>query len=43
MLKPSVVKPVITTMEKSLVIKTMGLLKERDIKLLHESLQEIHG
>ena len=43
LLKPSVVKPVITTMEKSLVIKTMGLLKERDKKLLHKSLQEILG
>jgi mRNA interferase MazF len=43
LLKPSVVKPVITTMEKSLVIKTMGLLRESDQKLLHESLQEILG
>ena len=30
LLKPSAIKPVITTMEKSLVIKTMGRLKEKD-------------
>jgi len=41
LLKPSAIKPVITTMEKSLVIKTMGRLKERDQKALQESLKEI--
>ena len=43
LLKPSAIKPVITTMEKSLVIKTMGRLKERDQKALQESLKEILG
>ena len=43
LLKSSAIKPVITTMEKSLVIKTMGRLKERDQKALQESLKEILG
>jgi len=43
LLKPSVIKPVITTMEKSLVIKTMGKLNERDKKNMRESLKEILG
>jgi len=43
LLKPSAIKPVITTIEKSLVIKTMGRLKEDDKKALEESLREILG
>jgi len=43
LLKPSVVKPVITTIEKGLIIKTMGRLQEHDRKALHESLNEILG
>jgi mRNA interferase MazF len=43
LLKPSAIKPVITTIEKSLVIKIMGQLKELDQKSLQESLKEILG
>lgn len=43
LLKPSVIKPVITTTEKSLVIKTMGRLNARDKKTMQESLKEILG
>ena len=43
LLKPSAIKPVITTIEKSLVIKTMGRLKKEDQKALRESLKVILG
>jgi len=43
LLKPSAIKPVITTIEKSLIIKTMGQLKENDQKALQESVKEILG
>lgn len=41
LLKPSAIKPVITTIEKPLVIKTMGRLKEDDQKALKESVRKI--
>lgn len=41
LLKPSVVKPVIATVEKTLVIKRLGQLNEKDRKTLAESLQAI--
>jgi len=43
LLKPSATKPVITTIEKSLVIKTMGRLKDGDQKALQGSLKGILG
>ncbi len=43
LLKPSAIKPVITTIEKPLVIKVLGRLKEDDNKGLQESLREILG
>lgn len=43
LLKPSAIKPVITTIEKPLVIKTMGRLKEDDQKTLKESVRKILG
>ena len=43
MLKPSVIKPVITTIEKTLVINTMGRLEEDDQKSLQVSLKGILG
>ncbi len=43
LLKPSVIKPVITTIEKALVIKSMGRLKDNDRLSLHESLKVILG
>jgi len=43
LLKPSAIKPVITTIEKPLVIKAMGRLKDDDKKALLESLRGILG
>ena len=43
LLKPSAIKPVITTIEKTLVIKTMGRLEKEDQKALQESLKVILG
>ena len=43
LLRPSVIKPVITTIEKSLVIRTIGQLKEDDMKALEEMLTMILG
>ena len=41
LLKPSVVKPVIATVEKVLVIKQLGRLSEKDQRTLAESLKAI--
>ena len=41
LLKPSVIKPVITTIEKKLVIQQMGQLKQNDLTALQESLKTI--
>lgn len=41
LLKPSVVKPVITTIEKSLVLKKLGALHKKDQVLLLEGLNSI--
>lgn len=43
LLKPSAIKPVITTIEKPLVIRTMGRLKEGDQKAVRGSLEVILG
>ena len=43
LLKPSAIKPVITTIEKPLVIRTMGRLKDEDQNALRESLRVILG
>jgi mRNA interferase MazF len=43
LLKPSAIKPVITTIEKPLVIKTMGRLNDNDRIALQESLKAILG
>jgi mRNA interferase MazF len=43
LLKPSAIKPVITTIEKTLVINTMGRLGEDDQKALQESLKRVLG
>ncbi len=43
LLKPSAIKPVITTIEKPLVIKAMGRLKSDDNAALKESLETILG
>ena len=43
LLKPSVVKPVITTIEHSLVIRTLGRLKEVDQQALQQALAAVIG
>ena len=43
LLKPSVVKPVIATLETSLVRKQLGTLEERNIQSLHASFKIIIG
>jgi len=43
LIKPSVVKPVIATVERGLVIKRLGRLSEQDRTALVESLREILG
>jgi mRNA interferase MazF len=41
LLKSSVIKPIITTLEKQLVIKRLGKLETLDIRALQSSLQQI--
>ena len=43
LLRPSAIKPVITTIEKPLVIKAMGRLNEEDQKALRKSLKAVLG
>lgn len=43
LLKPSAIKPVMTTIEKHLVIRTMGQLKESDRLALQDALKIILG
>jgi len=43
LLKPSVIKAIFTTIEKVLVIKTLGCLVTRDASALQESLKMILG
>lgn len=43
LLKPSAVKPVITTIEQSLIIRSLGRLKDVDLAALRRSLAIIIG
>ncbi len=43
LLKPSVIKPVVTTLERKLVIRKLGELKEDDRQALQNALPEIFG
>jgi len=43
LLKPSAIMPIITTIEKRLVIKTMGKLNQNDRIALEESVKVILG
>jgi mRNA interferase MazF len=43
LLKPSVIKPVFTTVEKNFVIKNLGQLSEEDQQALKKALQTILG
>jgi mRNA interferase MazF len=40
-IKPSVVKPIITTLQRSLVIRTLGKLQSPDFQALENILQQI--
>ena len=41
LLKPSIIKPVITTIEKKLVIQSMGHLNQNDLSSLQDGLKII--
>jgi mRNA interferase MazF len=43
LLKPSVIKPICTTVEKHLILKTLGRLQKQDMTALDEALQIIFG
>jgi len=43
LIKPSVMKPIFTTIEKGLVIKRLGKLAKKDEQALREALQKILG
>jgi mRNA interferase MazF len=43
LLKPSIIKPIFTTVEKGLVLKKLGRLKEGDGAALQEALKSILG
>lgn len=43
LLRPSVLKPVLFTVERTLIIKTLGYLRRRDLDFVREGLAEILG
>ncbi len=43
LLKPSTIKPVLTTVEKSLIIRTLGQLRHGDLLALTDALKMILG
>lgn len=43
LIKPSAIKPVITTIEQSLIIRTLGQLKEEDQAALKKTITKIIG
>ncbi|MEA5601576.1 type II toxin-antitoxin system PemK/MazF family toxin [Nostoc sp. UHCC 0252] len=43
LLKPSIIKPVLTTIDKALVIKKLGQLQEPDLQALHNLFLAILG
>jgi mRNA interferase MazF len=43
LLKPSAIKPVITTVERSLVIRRLGQLNDQDREALRQAIQAIVG
>lgn len=43
LLKPSVLKPLIATIEKGLVLKKLGRLADPDLELLRQCLRQILG
>jgi mRNA interferase MazF len=43
LIKPSAIKPVLATLEQSLVIKTLGRLSARDQQRLRETIATLFG
>lgn len=43
LLKPSAIKPIFTTLEQPLVIKSLGRLSQRDCQMLREAIGKIIG
>jgi mRNA interferase MazF len=43
LIKPSVLKPVLATIEQGLVVRTMGALSSTDLRVLREALTQIIG
>lgn len=43
LIKPSVLKPVFTTIEQGLVVQTMGMLSSSDLHMLSETVAQVIG
>lgn len=43
LIKPSVMKPVFTTIEQGLVVRTMGTLSPNDLRVLRETIAQVIG
>lgn len=43
LIKPSVLKPVVTTIEQGLVVRTMGTLSSADLHALRETIGQVIG
>lgn len=43
LIKPSVLKPVLTTIEQGLVVRTMGALSANDLRTLREAISQVIG
>ena len=43
LIKPSVLKPVFTTIEQGLVVRTMGTLSANDLRTLRETVAQVIG
>ena len=43
LIKPSVLKPVLTTIEQNLVLRTMGTLSDADLRTLNKIITQIIG
>lgn len=43
LIKPSVLKPVVTTIEQGLVVRTMGALSAADLRSLRETIAQVIG
>lgn len=43
LLKPSIVKPIVATVEKRLVLRKLGRLQEADLQALRDAVETILG